>query len=93
MALGIHLVHNQIPHLVEPYYPSDEKLNPTGLMRADWKVDDYLIEFFGLIGMEEYEEKIKQKRELAKRTNIKLIEIYPDDLYDLDKKLRKLKEG
>jgi len=86
------LFDNRIAHEKEPFYPKDKELNPNGEMRADWKVDNSFIEFFGLKGLEKYEERIKQKRKLVKKRNMRLIEIYPDDLYNLDNKLGTLRE-
>jgi len=81
---------NNISHQREPFYPVDEKLNPSGGMMADWKVGEYYIEFFGLMGNKDYEKKVKQKKDLAKIKGIKLIEVYPEDLYALKTKLDKI---
>lgn len=82
---------NQISHQIEPYYPFDDELNPTGGLRADWQVFDILIEFFGLTGKEKYDEKTRLKEELAKKKKVDLITIFPKDLYNLEKKLGCLK--
>lgn len=78
----LHL-HN-IPHEKEPAYP-------TGYLRADWKVDKFFIEYWGLKGDEDYDEKILIKREILKEYNIPLIEINQDDLPNLEMKLNILK--
>jgi len=80
-----------ISHKKEPKYPEDEELNPNGRMRADWKVEDALIEFFGLSGDVEYDKKTETKREICEKYNISLIEIFEEDLGKLSKKLGKLK--
>lgn len=85
------LSDNQFSHIIEPYYPYDDELNPSGGLRADWQIDDILIEFFGLTGQSEYDEKTQIKIKLAKKHKVKLITIFPEDLYNLDKKLRILK--
>lgn len=46
------------PHEREPLYPVHLTLNPTGRKRADWKVRDIFIEYFGLLGDAGYEKKI-----------------------------------
>lgn len=49
---------------------------------ADFKVEDYWIEFFGLSGeLKEYDRIKKKKLQLAKIYNLKLIEIYPQHLF------------
>lgn len=85
--------HKKIRYIKEPKYPKDEKLNPNGLMRADWKVGKILIEYFGLKGNNEYDIKIQKKIELCKKYNISLIELYQDDLIKLDRKLDILKNA
>ncbi len=81
------LYKNKIPHDKEPYYPKDELLNPNARLRADWKVQDYYLEFFGLEGEEEYDDKIEVKTKICEKNKIKLIGIYNRDLKYLDQKL------
>lgn len=64
---------NGIAHTKEPRYPDSA-------MRADFAVNGMLVEYFGLVGNADYDEKIQVKRELAKRHGTRLIEIYPKDL-------------
>ena len=73
-----------IPHAKEPYYPE-------GNYRADFLIGDVIIEYFGLIGNVEYDKKVEIKREIAKRYNLSLIEIFPKDLVDTRKLIEKLK--
>ncbi|MGV9206034.1 MAG: hypothetical protein ACOC44_18660 [Promethearchaeia archaeon] len=75
------LFDNKIEHSKEPYYPESN-------YRADFKVDDCFIEYFGLYGIPDYDKKIKIKRNIAKQNNIDLIEIYPKDLGNINR-LRK----
>jgi hypothetical protein len=84
--LSAHGIH----HEREPYYPAHPILNPTGGRRADWKVRDTFIEYFGLIGDQDYEKKVDQKILLAQYFNIELIAIYPADLEQLDQRLELL---
>jgi len=83
------LYHHKIRHKKEPKYPKDNVLNPNEGFRADWKVGDTLIEFFGLKGTERYDQKSEVKRQLCKKHNINLIELHQGDLNSLSKKLSK----
>lgn len=85
------LYEHNIHHVREPRYPVDEDLNPNGLMRADWAVNDVLIEYFGLAGDADYDRKAELKRAICKNTGIKLIALYRKDLNKLSSKLRNLK--
>lgn len=38
------------------------------------------IEFFGLVGNRDYDERIREKRVLAEQHGIDLIEVYPKDM-------------
>lgn len=86
------LYKHGIKHIKEPEYPLNKNLNPNGLLRADWKVNKYYIEFFGLNGQIDYDRKIFLKKNLACDLNLKLIEIYNEDLKFLDIKLKKFKK-
>jgi len=53
-----------------------------GKMTADFAVNDIRIEYFGLYGLNKnYDRIIKIKQKLCDREKIKLIEIYPSDLF------------
>jgi hypothetical protein len=65
-----------IGHIKEPPYPE-------GRMRADFKVGDALVEYFGLAGDADYDAKIELKRALAAKHGFPLIEVYPADLADV----------
>jgi len=82
-----------IPHEREPYYVRHPRLNQHGTRRADWRVGDTIIEYFGLIGDEEYEKKMAEKMLLASYTGVHLIALYPSDLEHLDTKLLVLRKG
>ncbi|HRJ57849.1 MAG TPA: hypothetical protein PLV64_16275 [Anaerolineales bacterium] len=68
-----YLYSHGIFHEKEPRYPE-------GNFRADFKVGDTFIEYFGLTGNPEYDTKTKEKIHLCKKHNITLIAIYPEDL-------------
>lgn len=82
-------VHD-LDHEREPIYPQHPNLNPTGRRRADWKVHETFIEYFGLVGDPEYEKKMDEKILLAQDSNISLIAIYPSDIEKLDERLDSL---
>jgi hypothetical protein len=68
------LLHRaSIDHSREPHYPGSN-------YRADFKIQDALVEFFGLAGNAEYDAKSDVKRQLAKEHGITLIEVFPKDL-------------
>ncbi|WP_316571446.1 hypothetical protein [Neobacillus sp. YIM B06451] len=75
------LFSHGIKHDIEPAYPYDRELNPNG-MRADFKVGDTYVEYFGLISNEDYRKKTEIKIDLAQKYHIPLIEIYPEHLND-----------
>lgn len=74
-------------HEREPCYPAHSTLSPAGRRRADWKVRDVFIEYFGLIGNTDYEKKIDEKILLAQHFDIELIAIYPYEIEHLDQRL------
>ena len=84
------LFFNKIEHSIEPKYPKHDIYNPNMLMRADFLVKDVFIEVWGLKGIKPYEMKIEKKRKLVKEKLLKLIEIEPQDIENLDDKLQQL---
>lgn len=83
---------NKIISIKEPIYPKHPIYNKSGKRRADWKVGDYFIEYFGLNGEEAYDKKTKEKLLLVNSLNLKLISIFPSDLNNISEKLEILKE-
>ncbi len=79
------LLRMQIEHEKEPRYPE-------GGYRADFKVGDVLIEYFGLKGNPEYDQKTAAKIRLCKKHKIKLVAIYPEDISSGKKLSNKLKK-
>ena len=82
------MFRNKIKHEKEPKYPRNKDINPKQLLRADWKVGKIYIEYFGLKGNIDYDEKILLKKELVVKAKLELIEIYHKDLKDLNKKIK-----
>ncbi len=59
---------------------------PEGTYTVDFKINNYFIEFFGLAGEHKrYDELRAIKQKLAIKHKLKLIEIYPNDLYPIHK--------
>jgi len=86
------LFENKIIAKKEPLYPEHPIYNKSGRRRADWQVDDYYIEYFGLKGEETYDKKTKEKLLLVDDLNLKLISIFPSDLNTISEKLNILLE-
>jgi len=79
-----------IIHEKEPLYPKHTIYNFSGKRRGDWRVNDVYIEYFGLVGDKQYEQKMIEKQMLTKDLKIDLIEIYLFDLKNLNTKLLRL---
>ena len=55
-------------------------------MTADFKINDTYVEFFGLQGqLEKYDKLVKEKEALWREKNLKVIKIYPSDLFPNNK--------
>jgi hypothetical protein len=85
------LFNNNIPHETEPIYPKHEIFNKNGRLRADWKIGDNFVEYFGLPEDKKYAEKMEKKRNLANALNIELIELFYEDILNLDEVLVEMK--
>lgn len=81
--------HN-VAHEREPVYPEHPLLNPRGRRRADWRVGDVYVEYFGLTGEKAYDMKTDEKIMLTKQLGITMLPIYPSDMASLDESLRSL---
>ena len=56
------------------------------LFTADFKVKDIYIEFFGLHKeLKRYDQLMKIKLKIIKKNNLKLIAIYPKDIFPISK--------
>ena len=70
------LASKGIAHQRSVPYPNDKRLT------ADFVIGKRWIEFFGLAGeIKNYDHLMKRKREIAKKNHIRLIELYPRDLF------------
>ncbi len=72
------LFRRNIKHEIHFPYPEDRGFT------VDFKVKDYWVEFFGLSGeLKRYDELKSEKLSLAKKYNLKLISIFPEDLFPI----------
>lgn len=70
-----------VEHDREPLYPVDPDLNPLGRRRADWKLaDGTFVELWGLPNAPAYVARMREKRELASRQGLALVELTERDL-------------
>jgi hypothetical protein len=76
-----------IKHEREAVYPG-----PVAF-RADWAIGDTLIEYFGLAGDPDYDARIKAKKAVAKEHGLTLVTLYPKDVADRARLLKKLGIG
>lgn len=74
------LYERKIKHERNVPYPENRSLS------ADFFVRNNFIEYFGLSGViNEYDRLIKKKRKLCKKYKLALIEIYPKDLFPVNR--------
>lgn len=74
------LYARRIKHKRMVPYPSNKSLTADFVTRNNW------IEFFGLAGeIKEYDRLLKKKRMLSKKYKFPLIEIYPKDLFPVNR--------
>lgn len=78
---------NKVAHEREPKYPFHSQWNANEGFRADWKVGEYYIEYFGMMEDAEYQSKAKKKIKLAGVTGINLITLLPKDILTLERAL------
>lgn len=80
------LTHHDIKHSRDAKYPD------TG-HKADWRIgDNTFLEYFGLANdSERYDKDIEKKKELCRKHGIRLIALYPKDLYPTPRLEQKLK--
>lgn len=72
-----------IPHEREPRLKG---------MVPDWRVGKVYIEHWGLSGAQGYEARREEKLALYRKRRLRLVELFPDDLDDLDAKLGFLRD-
>lgn len=88
MIIDDWLYKREVKHSRSVFYPSKRRLS------ADFVIGDYWIEFFGLYGAHKrYDELREEKLKIAKSKNLKLIGIYPRDLFPKNNLDKILHEG
>ena len=75
---------HKISHEKEPQYPKVVTDFVKKKIRADWKINDIYIEYFGLQTNSEYSKKTDLKIMACNLFNIKLIKLFPGDEYKLE---------
>lgn len=55
-----------------------------GQKRCDWYINGDIIEYFGMPEKQYYMQRIQEKRQICNDNNITLIEIYEDDINNLE---------
>jgi hypothetical protein len=93
MEIDNWLYVNSIKHLKEPQYPVHKKYNPNGRYRADFQINNILIEYAGLLNDPKYALKMNHKKIIANENDIELIILKPEDLKRLDKILDQFKNS
>ncbi len=69
------LTARKIPHQKNVFYPNSK-------YTVDFKVNEIFIEFFGLYGdFKKYDKQVQKKINFTKNNHLKLISIYPKDLF------------
>lgn len=87
-----YFIDNNIPYEKEVPYSYVIGNNRTNSLIMDWYIyGKYAVEYFGIEKQEDYDAKTKKKIRLCKNYKIPLIELYPNDLVDLDKIFNNIK--
>jgi hypothetical protein len=73
-------IKNKIDFKKEELYSNHMPYEECGNRRFDWMVGKYFIEYFGLSEKPYYAKKMKEKINLCKKYNLKLICLYRSDL-------------
>ena len=78
------LYRNGIIHDKEPLYPKEMRILAGANFKADWKIGNVYIEYFGLQNKPEYAKKSDAKLRACSELGINLIPLYPGDEHHLD---------
>lgn len=77
-------IENNISYTKEVLYSDIISDQDCGRMVCDWLLDDKsIVEYFGMIRHEKYLDKVKRKKSLCVRHNVKLISITDKDINNL----------
>lgn len=72
-----------VEHAHEPRYPDSK-------MRADFRIGHAYVEYLGLAGRQDYDEKTERKKAHAQRHGLQLELVYPRELGEQDRLLKRL---
>lgn len=89
LAITEFLIQHNIPFIKDPIYRNYCNDESFGYKKADWLIEDTFVEFFGFAGRYDYDRKTQIKIYLCEKNNLPLIQIYPKDIKNLDKKFQK----
>lgn len=56
-------------------------------MRPDWRIQNVYVEYWGMSGQQGYEARRENKLALYRKRKLRLVELFPEDLEDLEAKL------
>jgi hypothetical protein len=87
-----YLVDQNIEFEKEPIYPKHTILNPSGGMRADFKVKDLWVELAGMLNLPEYAARIEKKKKLAKVLGLNLLILKDYQREDLNRLKSRINE-
>ena len=83
-AVDDFLHEHGIDHTREPLYPFDDQLNPNTRLRADWLLSDgTFVEMWGMPDDPAYADRMRKKKELAARCQLRLLGITPTEIGSL----------
>jgi hypothetical protein len=78
------LYNNNIEHEKEPAYPDCIRDFLNSKVRADWKIGDIYVEYFGLQTNKDYAKKTEDKIMSCQLKGVSLLPLYPGDEFHLD---------
>jgi hypothetical protein len=56
-------------------------------MHPDWRIGSVYVEYWGMAGQQGYEARRAEKLAIYKRRRLKLVELFPEDVAQLESKL------
>lgn len=74
------LIDNNISYKKEVLYSEFIKEYNESYIRCDWVIGDVMIEYFGMMDKPFYKERALDKISICQKYNVKLIDLYPEDL-------------
>jgi len=87
-----YLIKNNIDYHKTVKYSEYIDDNRCSTKTCDWVINGVFVEYFGLPEKPAYYKKMEIKRQILKENNVKLIELFKQDLNKLDNKLKTLSQ-